>query len=510
MRKNKFPSNSAAFVVPPVGNRATWTDGKNDLLTPATQRSVNDAPKVEMSEKPNRRKNTRTRTSTKFDENRQYRRRVRNDDRRRNEPNLSDGTFEGSLGAGTAEGVDGLRLGTGIDAGIDINPQFVPAGTSPLFLAAGTFFNMTDTNYDAPKGRTKFDDELLNVYFPDYLRLVTVAVGRDVSSYFTIDKFSKFTHNTMRALQTYYNIKHILAYSSNTVYENSNYGIKHIRSLLDAEVLTRFQLLEERLETTCIHPHLLETIRFMTQCFKQADCDHSPIIKLDCWQLFDDSQEAGITAHVLAQLEGCIDDLNDTDVMQTNNYLDRAFPSWKNENGMPKPSNTAIYDIGFITFWRNMNVAYINANTDVFNYSKGNDELNSNLNYQVLQNQDNVDGLFTCMSSSFDIGSDGIIEKVMWGLWNPYARAVGKPTIPEPSDTISVKYYNATTGEIRGISTITLSEQCGIRNTVYKTTGSNISLKTNYERGWVEIPYYTNNATRTVFHRAMRYLFYVR
>lgn len=362
-----------------------------------------------------------------------------------NSDNSVSGGGGGSVTAGSHKktSVDRVQWNSGIDAGLTVNSRLTSNETSPLYLSSGFLFIKTDKDLVEAKFISEFEIQLQGVFFPLYINIISNRINRYAGEYIKYSDFYEYVFTMVEALQIYYCIDNVLAYSSNNAPDNVNYGMEALKDAISSQAISEFTLLRETLENQAFPPNLLEYIRFLCQSYRLSDAPHASIIKLNIGGLFDTYWEDS-GQHIINVIKSIRLDIIGTSRM--NSFMCRAFPGWIISD-MPVSAHSAVYDKNFMTFWHNHNTCYLSSNSSKsVTYCHQVKDIDSYLDYQILERDNEVDGAIFCSQSVFIKENDKADSKTIksfWGVWMPLADIIGK-SIPSGNcrEIYSLKFIN--------------------------------------------------------------------
>jgi len=325
---------------------------------------------------------------------------------RRPRRNLGPGGSPNSLG------IPSFSINSGIDSGVVVNPlQQTTDFYSPLYIQCGRLFSDGTSQKESD-----LSSLMNNQLFYQYQIIVTSEINYSLAKELTQEKFYDYVRKISYALQLYYMIDSILAYTTHS--PNHNMAMTTVRASISSDVSNGHIKLKELLESTPIPPRLLEYIRYMYQNYSFYSVSGSSIIRLS----LDDSLCTG-------EYEGGLGINNDTYFNVINSLIScsnisailrRIRPNWQVK--MPPSSYEALFDPQFSTFWHNSNIAYQDFGSKISKYTisvKGNTE---SIYYGIFD--DRLDGVIYASCSIQD--AFNIIQK---GLWCPFDKFDGKISI---------------------------------------------------------------------------------
>lgn len=312
----------------------------------------------------------------------------------------------GKTGVGGSPNVPGIpqtTLDSGIDSGTINNPlQKTTEYFTPLFIQCGQLFpdikEQSDSTYAALASRD---------LFYKYLILVQSEVNFSMARNFTQDSFYLYITKISKALQLYYMIDSILAYT--TYSPNNNLGMTRLRMAITPDVANSHIKLREFLQTTPIPPNLLNFVRHMYQNYSFSDVIGSPVIRLsyqDALCTSEYKESLGITS---IDYRKVLDEL--IDCATTSSILKKIRPNWVVT--MPPSSYEAMYDPQFSIFWHNSNIAYEDYGSKAIKYTIEAKSRFEPLYYGIFGNR--LDGL---IYASCSVLTENSVEEM--GLWSPF------------------------------------------------------------------------------------------
>lgn len=262
---------------------------------------------------------------------------------------------------------------SGILSGTLINPYIVgDEDYSPLYILNGQFF--PDVKNTTGKDGIKinkgsqfsemFDSDIFNPYLRASERAINYRVGDDFSS----EDLFEYIYNVSSALQLFYMIDSIIAYVNNGA--NRNRGLRYLRDLLTAEILSSHERLRLTLESLPIPRNLVDFIRFMYQNFSHSDKPDSPVIRLGYSGslYYCSSADAGKLSNLAySKVQTKLDNLGKI-VPIMNKILNNT-----GVNELPPSCDIAIYDEQFLTFWHNSNVSFSDKERKLVHSREAND-----------------------------------------------------------------------------------------------------------------------------------------
>lgn len=293
-------------------------------------------------------------------------------------------------------------LDTGIDSGTIINPLQEPTGDyTPLFIQCGQLFPSLEQNKDSTFTK------LMNIdLYYKYLILVQSEINYSLARQFTQEKLLDYIIKISYALQLYYMIDSILAYTSYS--PNNNIGMTRLRMAITPEIANGHVSLKQFLETTPIPPNLLMFIRYMYQNFSFSEVIGAPVVRLSFFDVLCTREYNGLGMDGSTYADLVTDLIGLSETIST---IKKIRPSWVVK--MPPSFVEATYDAQFITFWHNCNVAYEEFDFETVKYSRSAKTVNDSLYYGIFG--DRLDGLIYASSS---ILLDNNTMEL--GLWKPF------------------------------------------------------------------------------------------
>lgn len=311
---------------------------------------------------------------------------------------------KGIGGSPNVQGVPQFTIDTGIDSGTLINPlQPTTKYFTPLFIQCGEFMSTLDIQKDSTLAN------LLNVdLFYKYLVIVQSEVNFGLSRNFTQDNFYMYISTLSEAIQLYYMIDSILAYTSHT--PNNNLAMTRLRMAITPEISNSHTKLREILESTPIPPRLLEYIRYMYQNYSFNNVEGSSIIRLSFKDSLCTSEYDGGLGINESTYFSIINRL--IDLATVSSIINKIRPSWKTR--MLPSSYEALYDPQFSTFWHNSNIAFEDYGSKVVKHTISVEHSYDMIYYGIFDNR--LDGIIYASCSVTD--QNGVIEK---GMWKPFS-----------------------------------------------------------------------------------------
>jgi len=343
-------------------------------------------------------------------------------------------------GASSRSGIDSLSFDSKIPAGLTVNRRLQKDDATPLYLSSGWLFKVTDPDIEAEE--TEFELELRKVIYPVYEQIISNTINRWVGQYTSADEFLEYFQAVSQALQIFYCIDSILAYSSNNTLDNINYGMEYLRNQLTAQVMVDYNLLKETLENSTIPPNLIEFIRWFCQNYRTSDAPHASIIRLNIGGMYDSNWNSSTYTKISELLRSARENILDVSKMMQ--YLHRAFPSWT-VGTLPPSVKLANFDKDFFTFWHNQNCCFKALAADTsFSYTHLMDGFDSYLDYQILERDEDVDGAIFATASCFYQKEKKTIA-TSWGIWQPLAETNDKDIpVGDQTETFNIKYISDT------------------------------------------------------------------
>lgn len=361
-------------------------------------------------------------------------------------------------GQGSRNGQNRIQWNSGIRTGLVVNPRLIRADNSPIFLSSGWLFVNTDS--DINSFETHFESNLRNIIWPTLNSIISETINRWSGQFITPQDFVVWVYDLVKALQVYYCLDSLLAYTSNNSMENINPGMESLKSNITADCIVEFQILRATLENTACPPNLLAYIRFMCQNFRTSSVPHSSIIKLNIGGMFDCNWEGSASSKILSLIRESKRNIDSNGKLIS--FIQRTYPNWL-IGKMPLSSNTASFDINFFTFWHNMNCCYIAKNDDKhFTYTHNVKGIDDYLDYQIHEKDEKVDGTIFATASTFIKDEDNVTTATYYGIWLPLASTAGKVIPPgDQRETFSVKHVDSL-GVIRHITNDVMLGRTGI------------------------------------------------
>jgi len=249
-----------------------------------------------------------------------------------------------------------------------------------------------------------------------YLIIVQSEVNSSLARQFTESIFYNYIGRISYALQLYYMIDSILAYTSHS--PNNNIAMTKLRMGIGPDVSNGHIKLKEVLESTPIPPNLLMYIRFMYQNFSFNDVSGSSIIRLsldDSLCTSEYSGNLGVDGSVYSKI---IDEL--IDCSEVSSIIKKIRNNWVVT--LPASSYEALYNPQFTTFWHNSNIAYEDYGSKAVKFTITAQSSFSPLYYGIFDNK--LDGIIYASCSVLD--QNEVIEK---GLWVPFHDFVDRKSI---------------------------------------------------------------------------------
>lgn len=320
---------------------------------------------------------------------------------RRGKPSPSKGLF-----LPKERDVANLSFETGIRSGvvIDTHDMGDTSKYSPAFIMSGCLLACKDIG-------TLVDNQLNSSLYFQYLQTCQTMISYRVSEKFIQSNFLAYLNSLTRALQVYYQVDAILAYTDNNG-SNLNEGIYDLRKKLTSENLSKHRELEIALGGLACPPRLLNYIRYMCQNFVFSMEDNAPIFRLGYLGCFRENSEFDLAYYQDQVIEGLRNPIVNGDVPA---IMAAAFPAWT-IGILPPSSKDPIYDLGFQTFWHNAEISYCATRNDSsLSFTKAHFE-SSDWTYYMFSND--LDGIYYAMSSS-NTDDVGVIPKIETGFWEP-------------------------------------------------------------------------------------------
>jgi hypothetical protein len=307
-------------------------------------------------------------------------------------------------GAPNIEGVPKLELDSGIESGTVLNPlQPTTEIFTPLYILCGTFFPTDESQIDSSTSQLLNSD-----LFYKYSVLIQSEVNYSLAKYFTEKNFYKHFEVLSEALQLYYMVDSILAYTSYT--PNNNLGMTRLRMCISPDVANSHLKLREFLSGIPIPPNLLSVIRHMYQNYTFSDVAGAPVIRLSLHDYLCTSEYDG-TLGLDADIYGEVFK-NLIDNSATSSTIAKIRSNWIGP--LPPSSYEALYDPQFCTFWHNSNCAFEDYGSNAIKHTISANSDDETMYYGIFGNR--LDGLIYGMCSV--MMENNIIEK---GLWTPFS-----------------------------------------------------------------------------------------
>jgi hypothetical protein len=425
---------------------------------------------------------------------------------RRRSGNGSNSTGSSTRGYQTQPGVGCLLFNSGVGSGLTVNTRVVAKDYTPLYMASGWFYEITDVNINRNDDYTY---QLRNIIYPLVESNISNRIQRYVGRYISSDDYEQYINCLTKGLQTYYCLDNVLTYRSNNSIPNINVGMEYLQAKLSSETIVELNLLRETLETCNCPPNLLDYIRFMCQSYRLSDAPHSPIIKLNIGGMFDEEWVLG-ARYITELIIDCRMNLVKANKMVS--YLNQTFPSWLIQS-LPQSANEACFNKDFITFWHNQNCSFLStnsANNGNFEYSIDVKDLDSYTDYQIIQNQDEVDGVIF-VSQTYNIpGNDKNKLNTYWGGWQPLASVDQKNTkAGDTRYTFNIKCFTLNS-KIESCTDATMLGASGIYNLV-EYSGAPGNYTANLVKfgayGFVKLQNVSVRMQTEAFNNTMRFWF---
>lgn len=349
-------------------------------------------------------------------------------------PNNYLGPFPGTLETLNAP----IEWSSGINSGVIVNPnQGYHNHWSPMFITCGSFF--PDLELMPADLKDSFFTSILNAdVFYDYLRAAENSINRELSSQFAKADFVNYILVTLRAIQIYYCIDSILAYSSDT--SNYNPAMDALRNRITPVTISGHLRLKEKLERETMSGVAVNFIRFMYQNFALSEDKGAPIIRISFGELLADDLVNDYLANG-SQHTAVIDLMNEAKYTKVSSYIRRSFPDWRIKL-LPSTSEV-IYSDQFINFWHNhlntckqLSTSVNNPGELLFNMTA---DAHSQEKYYGIEGQE-LDGMIYACTSIFDT-SQTPDHSIHCGLWMPITTHTSKQEI----NNTSVKFYHSNT-----------------------------------------------------------------
>jgi hypothetical protein len=318
-------------------------------------------------------------------------------------------------------------LDTGIESGTILNPlQDTTNYYSPLYIQCGTLLPTIGENDDSTFS------ELINseLYFR-YLIIVQQVITNNFASYFTEVDFFNYLATVSEALQIYYMVDSILAFSSHSDNKNQNLAMVNLRMAIGPDILNGHMKLKEFLESVPIPPNLLQYIRYMYQNFCFKDVKGSSIIRLSyqdslCTDEYKGS--LGIDGNTYNSIV-----LKMLELSKLGSIIAKIRPNWITD--LPPSSYEVFYDPQFSTFWHNSNIAYEDFGSNIVKYTINANSKSDLLYYGIFD--DRLDGAIyaSCSVNLKTTNKDKSIQQM--GMWQPFNSFKNKNSISS-----SLLYFN--------------------------------------------------------------------
>lgn len=416
-----------------------------------------------------------------------------------------------SRGFQATQGVNSIVINSGIDAGLTVNPRLSNVNGSPLFMAAGYFFKTLDGKILAlNSGNSQLRQYIQSVIYPLYEAIISNVNNRYAGTYINVNEFWAWFSYVTEALQLYYCIDDVLAYTSNNSRDNINPGMETLRSLITSNTIIEFNLMKETLENCVVPPMLLQFIRKMCQTHRVSDAPFSSLIKLNIGDMFGNDWDTNTPDPPLKLIQDVRLGLNTQSVTKINSFMFRAFPDWRIGN-MPASTNQANYDVKFMTFWRNMPLAYIRgASYTDFTYTSPNNDITTEQYYDIHERDTQVDGLMygihTNIFKSVGTGAE-VATGDYWGFWYPYATKTNKTANSDTRGYLSLLRYEPGLGIFGWCDEFTMAYS-GIKNGVrFDTSTPYAATRERFGTyGWVNAQYTSVSMQNEAFNNAVRLL----
>lgn len=398
--------------------------------------------------------------------------------------------------------VANLTFETGIRAGTVVNTHDVgdTAKFSPASMMSGCLLACKDQG-------TLVDNQLNSSLYHQYLRACQILVSYRVSDRFDAARFFAYFNAVTRALQVYYQVDAILAYTDNNG-SNLNEGIYDLRKKLSAENLSKHRELEIALGGLVCPPRLLNFIRYMYQNFVFSQEDNAPIFRLGYLGSFRENSEFDLSYYQDQVIEGLRNTLILGDIPS---ILAVAFPAWT-MGILPPSSKDPIYDLGFQTFWHNSEVSFCFTRNDVgVSYTKDVFQESTQYTYYMFANE--IDGIYYAMSSTH-LDNDVI----QTGFWEPITNKDDLSVVADTED--DNKWYSSLicyTGNNTGLNlgywsapqSRSISGLAGVHDSVYVMSSGALTNQYNGDPRTFRLQYNSLINMGEVVANCMDYLYSV-
>lgn len=315
-----------------------------------------------------------------------------------------------------------LSFSSNIKSGTLVNPFQVSDSkeSCSLYTLGGSFFPVTDTS---------FYNLIIGDIYHRYITKLQSEINYKIDSVITPKGFYGYFVCIVDALQLYYSVDSILAYTS--VPTNSNNGMMHLRRSLSAEVLSKQEELKRLLLNVAIPPNLLVFINYMYQNFRFEDLKDSAIFRLEFRSIFHSTSNYKLSPDYYDVI---IDEVRNRHTITS--VLLKGFPSYR-VSELIASSSEPILDPNFKTFWYNSNSTYINKDSEIV-YNRIIETSDQSFYYGSLCNDD-VDGIFYACSSPFN-RKTGACEP---GIWSPFKDPKSLTSCSRPEQKSSLLCYDS-------------------------------------------------------------------
>lgn len=380
---------------------------------------------------------------------------------------------------------------TGIKSGTLINPFEVSncKSNSSLFTLGGSFLPVSVE--DSMFHKLMFGD----IYFNIITKLqqdINFRINREMSA----KDFYNYLASLSNALQLYYSVDSILAYTS--VVRNNNVGMTYLRKGLTAEILSKQEELKRLLLNCAIPPNLLSFIAYMYQNFRFEDLNDSAIFKLEFRTTFHDTSSGCLSPEYYDVI---IDELRSTPTITS--ILLKGIPSFRISNLIPS-SSEPIFDANFKTFWYNANSTFIDSKQSKLFYNRTADSSDHEIYYGTFCQED-VDGIFYACSSLYN-NTKKTCEP---GLWSPVTDYQMLSSCRDEKQLSSMLCYDSYSDKMLSPCSQRTASQCGLYHTVYyslkDTTGFVTNINVNPSSQKVQV--HNINNTASAISQSVMFLF---
>jgi hypothetical protein len=337
------------------------------------------------------------------------------------------GSTVGQYGGIDVSGIPRFSINTGIPSGTIRNPlQNTTEYYSPMFIQCGILLPTIDENGDSLFSKLVNSD----LYFK-YLIIVQSVITNNFSRFFTEINFFNYLSVLSQALQLYYQIDSILAFSSHSDNRNQNLAMVNLRMAIGPEILNGHMKLKEFLESVPIPPNLLEYIRYMYQNFCFKDVQGSSIIRLsysDSLCTDEYAGKLGIDGYTYNEIV-----MKMLELSEVASIVAKIRPNWIGT--LPASSYEVFYDPQFSTFWHNSNIAYEDFGSKAVKYTINANSKSDLLYYGIFD--DRLDGAIyaSCSVNLFTKNSDKSVQQM--GMWHPFSDFSNRKAISS-----SLLYFN--------------------------------------------------------------------